>query len=113
MVLLSQDKSDETINIGSPCLIRILSFYDDFCQTGGTSSNRRRIKMGWLDFFSADESSGDTGKVSDVKVNIKTDKGGNVSDILVNRSGGNSHKNHSHYAKVNKGKSYSSKKGKG
>ena len=59
--------------------------------------------MGWFGFGDAEKSSGDTGKVSDVKVSVKVDKGGDVRHVLVNESRGNPHQNHGHY--YDKGKS--------
>ena len=69
--------------------------------------------MGWFGFGSGEESSGDTGEVSDVKVNVKTDKSGEVTHVMVNRSGGNPHKHHEHYYKHSSGTWGSKTKGKG
>ena len=69
--------------------------------------------MGWFSFEPAEESSGDTGEVSDVKVSVKTDNSGKVSDVLVNRSGGNPHNNHDHYYEKSGGWFESKTKGKG
>lgn len=69
--------------------------------------------MGWLGFGGGEKSSGDSGKVSNVEVNVKTDRSGRVKDVLVSESGRNAHKNHTHYYKKSSGSWSSSKKGKG
>lgn len=58
--------------------------------------------MGWLKFDSGEKSDGSTGKVSNVKVNVKTNKSGRVTDVLVSSSG-NKHKNHDHYFEKSSG----------
>ena len=68
--------------------------------------------MGWFGFGSGEKSDGDTGKVSDVKVDVKTDSSGKVSDVMVSR-GGNPHKNHEHYYEKSNGSWGKSTKGKG
>ena len=52
--------------------------------------------MGWLGFGKSEKSSGSTGKVSSVSLNVHTEKSGKVSDVLVSK-GGNPHMNHEHY----------------
>ena len=70
--------------------------------------------MGWSDFFSGSSNDGDTGQDTDVKIAVKTDSSGKVSDVLVNKSSGNAHKNHDHYSTLNKsGRDFKSTKGKG
>jgi len=69
--------------------------------------------MSWFSFGSGESSDGDTGKVSDVKVSVKVDRDGHVSDVLVNRSGGNPHTNHEHLYEKSSGWWGSSTKGKG
>ena len=59
--------------------------------------------MGWSDFFSGEKYDGDSGKVSNVDVNVKVDKGGHVTDILVNEGRGNSRANHDHYYEKSSG----------
>lgn len=58
--------------------------------------------MGWNGFGSAEKSSGETGKVSDVQVNVKTDNSGKVTEILVSSSS-NPHKSHDHYYEKSSG----------
>jgi len=69
--------------------------------------------MGWFGFGSGDHFDGDTGKVSDVKVDVKTDSAGKVTDVMVSKSGGNPHKNHDHYYEKSSGNWGKSTKGKG
>lgn len=69
--------------------------------------------MGWFGFGKGQMSSGSTGKVSDVSVNVKTNSAGKATDVLVGKSGGNSHSNHTHYYDKGKTGWGSSKKGKG
>lgn len=68
--------------------------------------------MGWLGWGKAEESKGDSEKVSDVKVNVKSNDSGKVTDILVSH-GGNPHENHTHFFKTDKGQSGEHKKGGG
>lgn len=69
--------------------------------------------MGWFGFGGGEKSDGDSGKVSDVKVNVKTDGGGKVTDVLVSESRSNPHSNHSHYYEKSSGGWGKSSKGKG
>jgi hypothetical protein len=76
------------------------------------NSRSGTTQISLVHMVSPGRSDGGTGKVSDVKVNVKTDSKGRVSDVLVSK-GGNAHKNHDHY--YDKGKSGwgKSKKGNG
>lgn len=69
--------------------------------------------MGWFGFGSGEKSDGDTGKVSSVKVSVKTDSGGKATDVIVSESRGNPHSNHTHYYEKSSGGWGSHKKGKG
>ena len=70
--------------------------------------------MGWKKSFeNAEKYEGDTGDVSDVQVRVKTDNQGNVTDVLVNESKKNPHRNHKHYYKQSSGTWGESKKGRG
>ncbi|WP_374652287.1 hypothetical protein [Dongia sp.] len=68
--------------------------------------------MGWFGFGSGEKSDGETGKVSDVQVNTKTDRADRVTDVLVARSGDNAHKSHDHYYEKSNGFWGKSSKGK-
>lgn len=59
--------------------------------------------MGWFGFGSGEKSDGETGKVSDVKVNVKTDSSGKAAEVMVNKSHGNPHLNHDHYYEKSSG----------
>lgn len=69
--------------------------------------------MGWFGFGSGEKSDGESGKVTDVSVNVKTDNGGKVTDVSVSESGGNPHHNATHYYEKSNGSWGSHKKGKG
>jgi hypothetical protein len=58
--------------------------------------------MGWLGFGGGERSRGDSDKIDDVKVNVKTDSGGKVTDVLVASSNSNPHTDHDHYYHVDK-----------
>jgi hypothetical protein len=57
--------------------------------------------MGWTGFGSGEKSGGDSEKVSDVQVNVKTD-GDKVTEVLVSEKG-NPHKEHTHYYEKSSG----------
>lgn len=69
--------------------------------------------MGWFGFGKAERSSGSTGKVEKVDLNVKTNKSGKATDVLVGKSGRNPHSNHTHYYSKGRTGWGSSKKGKG
>lgn len=54
--------------------------------------------MGWFGFGKADHFSGSSGKRSTVNLNVKTDKSGRATHVLVSKQG-NPHKSHTHYYK--------------
>lgn len=67
--------------------------------------------MPWTGFGKAERMSGTSGKVSTVKMNVKTNSKGRPTDILVSKSS-NPHRNHEHYS-LGRGRDWKSTKGKG
>ena len=57
----------------------------------------------WTDAVPAEKYDGDTGKVSDVNVNWKPDKHGDISEILVSNHGMSHDKEHDHYYEKSNG----------
>ena len=69
--------------------------------------------MGWFGFGHAEKSSGSTGRISNVKTNVKSDSRGTANHVLVSESSGNPHANHTHFYKKSSGSWGATKKGKG